>query len=135
MPLPCVIALEIGLAGIAPPGGWMRAQALQLDFVRTIHANAVFPPRQAQQRRVDFPDFPDVKVDDRKIEVNQQVRNGLFFQVMDLARQVDVVLFIGVEQLLPNFLAQCAESILEYLLEFAQVFLAQHGYDPSCGVC
>lgn len=121
-----MLAFESLLTGPAARGGGVHLQSIEGNVVGAVDADAVLLARDALQGGVDGPELVHVDVDDGQVDVHQQVGDGLVLQVVDLAGQVDVLLLLGSQHVLANFLGQLSLASLQPRLEFLNLFVGQH---------
>jgi hypothetical protein len=121
------MAVFIGL--LAPGTAFCRQigqQALDLDISLAIEAHPIPALGDSDQRLVDLPDFFDVHIKDRKVQVHQEISHGLFLEIVDLAGKVYEMLIVGPEQFEADFFSEIMEPFFQSGSEISQLAICHH---------
>ena len=105
-------AFILNLAWLTAFCGWIDLQPIDGDLALTIDAFTIAPPGNAYNCCIYIPDFLDVPVNARQLQIDQQVSDRFFAAVADPAGKINIVLIVRLEQLRPYFLLQLAEAVV-----------------------
>ena len=97
-----VSVLERLLTPITTCSCRLTIKAIGVDELIAVHTRSVSAYRQAQKGRLNVTNFPDIASYLSKIDVYQQIGNGLLAGIRDPTRQLLIRFIIALAQLTPN---------------------------------
>jgi hypothetical protein len=113
--------LENLLTANASSGRGIGLETQEIDRVPALYAVSIASAADPHQGLLDLAHFPDMQVDDGQTGIDQQIRDRLLLQIVDLTRELDVTLIIGFEQLLANDLLELVPALPQSALELVEL--------------
>lgn len=92
--------------------GWPGLQAIDSNGAFAVDAHTIIARRNAHKHRVYIPDFLDMPINARQLQIDQQISYRFLPKVVDPAGKIDIVLIVRLEQIKPYFLPQLVEAIV-----------------------
>ena len=89
-------------------------------------AGLIFSSGNAHQRRIYIPDFLDMPVNTRQLQIDQQVRYRCLTDIVYTTGEINEVLFVRLQQFKPYFLPQLIEAVVQFLFEIVNMVFSQH---------
>jgi hypothetical protein len=102
----------------AARGNRENPEPFPLDTLAAVHAFAEGGSRKAFAGRLSLAQFAHMAVNECRADVRQLVGHGLVSRIPDGARQVAVMLLVGIQQQPPDFVSQVQDLPFQQAIEF-----------------